>query len=476
MYRWCAPRRMRSVGCAIGMFNSKWIAICKEANDHLPAPLPGRVGRLGFVLVIALWLLACSGLEADSNNPASEPPSPFTRTPAPTSTPSPTPTPTLTSTPTPSPTPGPGLDELMGTPNALAAAGELDAALVAYAALAQLYPSRSEPLLGQAAIAQRMGEWTASLTYLRAAVDADPTSLEALRQLALLLETLERYADVVDVYGQMLDLQPDNPDLLVARAMAYARLGETVASIGDLQAAQAIDPYRDYAWLNVAAAAYGARAYDVAIEIASAGLEASPRSASLWLTRGLAYLSLGDTDSALSDFDATIALDENNYTAYHWRGLTLVELERYDDAISDLQQAADLGVLSGVTGTDEAYEAMGDVADAMALNGDVQAAFSYLAGQVVQHGSRDALLLGYARIDWRRGNLVLSTRRLDSLVDAGYIPALYWRALIYAEQDESNAAIADLRAYLAMRHFGPQVESARALLESLGVDPNTVSP
>lgn len=413
-----------------------------------------------------LMLVACGGPSASPS--ASEPTimATLTRTPTPTATPSPTPTPTLT----PSPTPGPSLEELIQTPVALAASADLAGASVAYAALNQLYPNRAEPLLGLAAIAQRQGDQEAALAYLRAATEADPASLEALRQLALLLEQRQEYAELTAVYERMIELTPDDPNLLVAQATVLARLGQADSAVASLQAAQALDPYRQYAWLNVTAAASGSRQYEAAITIATAGLEAHPDSVSLLVTRGLAYFSVGQIERALADFDSALALDSRSVTANLWKGRALVALGRYEEAVPILQQAGELGVQSGVSGVNEGYEAMADAADAIARS-DPQAAFSYLAEQVVRYGSRDPLLLGYGRVRWRQGSLSLALNYMDSLVQAGYIPALYWRAAIYADQRQNELAIADLRAYLNVRTSGPEAEAARALLESLGATP-----
>jgi tetratricopeptide (TPR) repeat protein len=325
-------------------------------------------------------------------------------------------------------------------------------------------------LLGLATIALRQGDQEAALAYLRAATEADPASSEALRQLALLLEQRQQYEELVTVYERMTELTPDDPNLRVAQATVLARLGQVDSAVASLQAVQALDPYRQYAWLNVAAAASGSRQYEAAIIIATAGLEAYPDSVSLLITRGLAHFSLGQIETALADFDSAITLDDRNVTAHLWKGRALVALGRYEEAVPILQRAGELGMQSGVSGVNEGYEAMADAADAIARS-DPQAAFSYLAEQVVQFGSRDPLLLGYGRVRWRQGSLSLALNYMDSLVQAGYIPALYWRAAIYAEQGQNEQAIADLQAYLNVRSSGPEAEAARALLASLGVVP-----
>ena len=382
---------------------------------------------------------------------------------------------TLTPTPTrtPIPTPGPGLDELMETPLAMAASADLEGAQAVYGDLANLYPGSVEPLLGLSALSQRQGDWEAALEYLQRAVEVDPSNQEALRQLALLLDQQGDYAGLVKVYAQMILLMPDDPDLLVARATIEARLGQSDAAVDDLQAAESLDPYREYAWVNVAGAASGTRQYDAAVAIASAGLESHSGATGLLMERGLAYLSLGKAEMALADFDAVIDLDGSHYDAYHWRGRTLIALARYEEASGDLQKAGELGVLSGAAGVNQAYESMAYAADAMARS-DVNAAFTYLAQQVFEYGSRDALLMGYGLVRWRQGSVSLALDYLDGRVEVDYVPALYWRGAIYADQHQK--ADADLQAFLAVRHYGPDVESARDLLEALGADPDALVP
>jgi len=401
--------------------------------------------------------------------------SPIPAAPSPTVTATPTPHPTQTATPTvtptPSVTPGPSLDELLTTPNALAAAAHLDDAMVYYGDLATLYPASAEPLLRMAALAQRQNDAEAAERYFEAAAKADPTHRDALRLWAIFLDSQGRYADLVGVYDRMAALGPDNADLRVARAMANARLGKAPAAADDLAAAMALDPNREYAWLNVAGAASGGRQYEAAIEIASAGLDAYPDSSGLLMTRGLATLSTHDTDAAIADFKAVEALDPSNAMALHWHGRALIESGSFSEAVETLQRAAELGALSGADGVNLSYESMAYAADALART-DVNAAFEYLAARVFQHGSRDGLMMGYGLARWRQGNISLAVGRMNSLVDIGFVPALHWRGAILAEQGETEKAIADLKAFLSLRHSGPDVESARETLESLGVDPD----
>jgi tetratricopeptide (TPR) repeat protein len=431
-------------------------------------------------LIAGMLLAGCSGRgrppEAIPGTPGTPPPAssnadatpaPPSVTDVPTAMPSPTPTATAT--------PGPGLDELLQTPVAMYTNAQLDEAAAAYDALATLYPQRAEPWLGQAAIAQRNGDPAAALGYLQQAVEAQPASFEAWRQLAVLYERDGDYAQVAGAYARMVELVPDDADLYVGRAMALARLGEVEPAVEAMQQAQRIDPYREYAWLNVAGAAYGSRAYDTARELAGAGLEAYPDSVSLLVVRGQAALADGDAGAALADFQAAAASDENSFLAQRWLGEALAALGRDEDAIAAFQRAGDLGVAAGAGGVTSGYEAMAQAARLMARTNPT-AAFEYLADKVIVYGQPPPLTYGYALIDLERGNPAAALERLTSLVEThAYAPAYLTRARIYADEGSNANAIRDLEAYLAVREAGPQAEAARDLLTSLGGDPDALT-
>ncbi len=426
-----------------------------------------------FKIVVWIWLITLLAgcvaqlpVEAPATDSATRTP---TNSPSATSTVTLTPTPTSTATATP----GPSLEELIGTPQYFAANADLDRASVGYSSLADLYPDRADPWLGLAGLAQRQGDTATARQYLEVAIQADPSNVAAYDQLALLLESQGLYEDVLPVYDQVIAAVPPNPDLYIARASAHARLGDADGAVADLQSAQALDPYRQFAWLNVATAASGTRKYAESIQIATAGLEVFPKSVGLHVARGMAHASLEEWELAVEDFTAAIELDPLNYVAYHWRGRALISLGHQEEALVDLKRAGELGIQTGVEGVNEGYEAMADAA-ALIAETNINDAFQYLADQVIQYGSQDALLVGYARIDYRRGNKDLALGRLYNLVRDGYVPAFYWRAVINAAEDNPETAIDDLTAYLAVRRSGPESEAARRLLASFGVDPDSL--
>ncbi len=75
--------------------------------------------------------------------------------------------------------------------------------------------------------------------------------------------------------------------------------------------------------------------------------------------------------------------------------------------------------------------------------------------------------MGYALVRWRQGNYSLALGQLDALVDGGFLPAIYWRGTIQAEQGNSLQAIADLKKFTSLARSGPDVEAAYRLLQTL---------
>ncbi len=61
------------------------------------------------------------------------------------------------------------------------------------------------------------------------------------------------------------------------------------------------------------------------------------------IRRGIAFLEAGDLDNALADFSWVIERTSNNSEAFHYRGRVLGLKAEYDQAVSDLTKALELG-------------------------------------------------------------------------------------------------------------------------------------
>lgn len=91
--------------------------------------------------------------------------------------------------------------------------------------------------------------------------------------------------------------------------------------------------------------------------------------AATFINRGVLYLRRGAETRALSDFDDALALDSNLGEAQLMRGVALVQLARYSEAIDTLTQA----LAMNPEGTERAYYYRGAAYEEL---GDAQAAYA----------------------------------------------------------------------------------------------------
>jgi len=98
--------------------------------------------------------------------------------------------------------------------------------------------------------------------------------------------------------------------------------------------------------------------------------------AATFVNRGVLKLSLAESNAALDDFNAGLAIDDSLGEGYVDRGAALIGLKRYDDAIKDI----DKGLTLGAKRPEIAYydRAMADEArgDALAAYQDTQHALA----------------------------------------------------------------------------------------------------
>lgn len=112
----------------------------------------------------------------------------------------------------------------------------------------------------------------------------------------------------LDAFTDALAATPDDPDILVDRAMAHATTGDLASAVADLDAAIATDP------TNVAALVFRANARRRSGDLTAAAsdvaqaLANSPRDAHALFERGLQREAAGDVAGARLDWEQVIAL------------------------------------------------------------------------------------------------------------------------------------------------------------------------
>jgi len=88
---------------------------------------------------------------------------------------------------------------------------------------------------------------------------------------------------------------------------------------------------------------FAARKYEDAISCYSKAIIKNPNNATYFTNRALCYIKMKKFDSSCQDCRRALDMDQNLIKGHFFLGLSLVELNLYDEAIKHLQRAQDLG-------------------------------------------------------------------------------------------------------------------------------------
>jgi TolB-like protein/cytochrome c-type biogenesis protein CcmH/NrfG len=91
--------------------------------------------------------------------------------------------------------------------------------------VSKVLPGSSEPPKALAFIARREGHWDQSIAYFEQALTLDPRNAELLLDAARNYASVRQFPAVLKLYDRVLDMTPNNPDALAAKASIYQAKG-----------------------------------------------------------------------------------------------------------------------------------------------------------------------------------------------------------------------------------------------------------
>ncbi|WP_171014901.1 tetratricopeptide repeat protein [Culicoidibacter larvae] len=155
----------------------------------------------------------------------------------------------------------------------------------------------------------------------------------------------------LDDYGRakedLLDALQMNPEWLLGLAICgwvLYELNEYDAAIENFNKAIEMEPRYGYAYGGRGLCFHEKQEYDLAIEDLTLALEENPKWPLGFAVRGWAYYHIeyyfNQFELALADFNSALELSDNTYSfATSGRGLVLYQMNRYEDALQDLNTA-----------------------------------------------------------------------------------------------------------------------------------------
>jgi TolB-like protein/Tfp pilus assembly protein PilF len=94
-----------------------------------------------------------------------------------------------------------------------------------FALVSKMLPGSSEVPFSLGKVSRREGNWDESVAYLEQALALDPRNVELLNEAALTLVDLRQFPTALKLYDRALDILPNEPNVMVAKAGIHQAVG-----------------------------------------------------------------------------------------------------------------------------------------------------------------------------------------------------------------------------------------------------------
>ena len=91
--------------------------------------------------------------------------------------------------------------------------------------VSKMLPGSSEVLMALGLITRREGHWDESIAYFEQALTLDPRNVELLIDAAWTYIMLRQFPAALKLYDRALDITPNDPDMMAAKASIYQAQG-----------------------------------------------------------------------------------------------------------------------------------------------------------------------------------------------------------------------------------------------------------
>jgi serine/threonine protein kinase/Tfp pilus assembly protein PilF len=102
---------------------------------------------------------------------------------------------------------------------------DFGAAKGTFSRVSKMLPGNSEVPIALGLIARREGHWDQSIAYFEQALALDPRNVELLIDAAETYSMVRQFPAALKLYGRVLDITPNNPDVLAAKASIFQAQG-----------------------------------------------------------------------------------------------------------------------------------------------------------------------------------------------------------------------------------------------------------
>ena len=139
--------------------------------------------------------------------------------------------------------------------------------------------------------------------------------------------------DAIATLQPLLQTDTADADVLELAAAAYEADDNTPEAVRILRQAIVSDPHNVDLYVDFAALSLDHQSFQVGVDMVSAGLEAEPKSAPLYVARGVLYVQLAQYNKAEADFERADMLDPRQTFGSAAEGLAALQKDDPDRAL-----------------------------------------------------------------------------------------------------------------------------------------------
>lgn len=168
------------------------------------------------------------------------------------------------------------------------------------------------------------GQHKLAESNLQKAIALDPNDERFYFHLAEIQNSQNKYQNALDTVDRALELNPNLYQGYAERAWSERQLGQTSESKAHWKAYESARPQEWYEYNHLVYQLTRNQDFEQAVETADLGLRQYPGSSILQANRGVALVGLKRYEEALSDLDAAI---DSNTEWVHWRAARVTALQ-----------------------------------------------------------------------------------------------------------------------------------------------------
>ncbi len=150
-----------------------------------------------------------------------------------------------------------------------------------------------------------------------------------------------KYKEAIKIFSEILEQQPNSATVLTRRAIAYYNLGNYNNASLDLAKATSVNAENHVAWYFLGRIDIDRRSYRSAINSLDKAISFNANSSEYFLQRGISKYQLERYDDAKGDFDQAVRLG-GSYWEYIWLGNAQLLIGDYSNSRKSYERALEM--------------------------------------------------------------------------------------------------------------------------------------